>query len=192
MTKLLYLDTETTGLYANKHGLTQVAAIIVIDGEEKDRINLKINTNTYPRPIKFEEKALEINGETIESIASYANSDDQLRKFVDLLDFYLGTDDTYQVVGYNVSFDIGFIKAWFKDWDYKYSEFFSYKDIDVLALVRNLQLSGVIDTENAKLGTLCDYFDIPLDAHDAMNDIEATRTLYQLLVNEYITMGAKI
>ena len=53
MTKLLYIDTETTGLYPNKHGLTQVAAIVVIDGEEVDSCNLDINPldlqDFYPR-----------------------------------------------------------------------------------------------------------------------------------------------
>jgi len=34
MTKLLYTDTETTGLDAEANALTQIACIVVIDGEE--------------------------------------------------------------------------------------------------------------------------------------------------------------
>jgi DNA polymerase III epsilon subunit-like protein len=34
-----------------------------------------------------------------------------------------------------------------------------------------------INTNNNKLTTLCDYFNIELDPHDAMNDIEATYEL---------------
>ena len=34
--KLIYLDTETTGLDSRKHGMVQLACIIEIDGDSHD------------------------------------------------------------------------------------------------------------------------------------------------------------
>lgn len=194
MKKLLYIDTETTGLYPNKHGLTQVAAIVVIDGSEHDRINLDINPNTYTTfTPQIDDKALEIQGKTLDQLSTHKGSFCQFTEFVSTLSEHLEEDEKFQIVGYNTSFDIGFIKAWFKDSDMKFSDYFTYKDIDVFALVKHLRVLGLLgDCEDDKLATVCKYFGIELDAHDAMNDIVATRKLYQLLVTEYITITDKI
>ncbi len=193
--KLLYIDTETTGLYPNKHGLTQVAAIVVIDGKEIDRVNLSINPETYRTfTPQIDDKALEIQGKTREEIALHHGSNWQFQKFAADIGIHLGAEDKkFQIVGYNTSFDIGFIKAWLKDNDAKFSDYFTYKDVDVFALVKHLRLLGLMgDCENDKLATVCEHFGIEIDAHDAMNDIVATRELYKYIVNEYITTGVKI
>jgi len=41
MSKVLWLDTETTGL-SEKSCIVQVAAIIVMDGKEKERFNINM------------------------------------------------------------------------------------------------------------------------------------------------------
>ena len=64
------------------------------------------------------------------------------------------------------------------------SNFFTYKDVDVFALVKHMRLWGMLEgCKDDKLGTVCAFFDIDLDAHDAMNDIVATRELYHLLLD---------
>ena len=194
MNKLIYIDTETTGLFPNKHGLTQLAAIVVIDGKEINSVNMNINPKTYCTfTPEIEDVALEIQGKTREEIALNLKSNYQFKEFVSGINPYLKEDEKFQIVGYNTSFDIGFVKAWFKDNDAKFSDYFTYKDIDVFALVKHLRLLGLMDDcENDKLSTVCKYFSIELDAHDAMNDIVATRELYQYLVHEYITTDARI
>ena len=42
MKKLLYFDTETTGLDPVRNGIIQIAGIIVIDGEVKEEFNIKM------------------------------------------------------------------------------------------------------------------------------------------------------
>jgi len=194
MSKLLYIDTETTGLFPNKHGITQIAAIVVIDGDEVDSVNLSINPETYRTfTPAIDDEALSIQGRTREEIAMHYDSNYQFKEFVSDIAEHLGEDEKFQIVGYNTSFDIGFIKAWFRDNDAKFSDFFTYKDIDVFAMVKHLRLLGLMgNCENDRLSTVCEYFGIHIDAHDAMNDIVATRDLYKHIVNEYITAGAKI
>lgn len=43
------------------------------------------------------------------------------------------------------------------------------------------QLKNMIPTKNFKLQTLCDYFGIEINAHDALSDARATYLLYQRL-----------
>lgn len=40
--------------------------------------------------------------------------------------------------------------------------------------------------ENDKLETMCNYFDIGIDAHNALSDIEATKKLYELICEKFI------
>lgn len=194
MSKLLYIDTETTGLYPNKHGLTQVAAIVVIDGEWMDSVNLPINPETYKTFIpQIDDKALEIQGRTREQIALHYGSNYQFTEFISDIGAHLKEEEKFQIVGYNTSFDIGFMKAWFKDNDAKFSDYFTYKDVDMFALVKHLRLLGLMgNCKNDKLATVCEYFGIKIDAHDAMNDIVATRELYQHIVEQYITTESAI
>lgn len=194
--KLLYMDTETTGLDAQKHGLTQIAAIVVIDGEEIDRIVLDINPFTYGYDVDVEDKALEITGKTVEMISAYPDQWKQHSIFIEFLENHVADrnrKDVFQIAGYNTSFDIGFIKRWFDVNEVYFSRYFSYKDVDVFALVKHFRLFGLLDgCKDDKLGTVCEYYGIELDAHDAMNDIVATRELYRHLVTEYITTGVKV
>ena len=39
MTKLCFVDLETTGLYPGKHGIHQISGAIVIDGVEKEKFD---------------------------------------------------------------------------------------------------------------------------------------------------------
>ena len=188
MSKLLYTDTETTGLDAEANALTQIACIVVIDGEEVDRLVLDINPFTYPYAATIDDKALEITGKTKEEVRTYPDQRVQCHKWVAFMEKYIDIDDkkdVFQFIGYNTSFDIGFVKNWLKTNGLYFNNFFSYKDVDVFALVKHMRLWGMLEgCKNDKLGTVCEHFGIELDAHDAMNDIVATRELYRYLIRE--------
>jgi len=188
MAKLIYIDTETTGLDAETNALTQVAALVVVDGVEVGRLVLDINPFSYPYPVGISDKALEITGKTKEMVREYPDQRVQLHKFMEFMDGHIDFEDKkdrFQIVGYNTSFDIGFLKQWLKLNDKYMSNFFTYKDVDVFALVKHMRLWGVLNgCKDDKLGTVCEFFNIELDAHDAMNDIVATRELYKMLMRE--------
>lgn len=195
--KMFYFDCETTGLDATKAGLTQLAAIIVIDGKEVDSIALDINPATYNRDVEISPEALQVTGKTEEEIANYPSSLDQFRELIALLDKYVNKfdkTDKFIVCGYNSQFDVRFMQEWFLDNGHKYyGSYFSYKDVDVFALVKHLCALRLIPIDSVtgaghKLGMLCDMYGISLgeDAHDAIADIRATRELYQLLIDKFI------
>ena len=89
----------------------------------------------------------------------------------------------YIVNGYNIAFDIGFLSEWL---GHKlYYEFMDYKGVCTFELVKLLDQLGLLPTiSNHKLTTLCEVFNISLEAHNATSDIQATKELYDILTSD--------
>ena len=191
MKKILWLDTETTGLNPNIHGLREVGFIVEIDGVVMEKGVFYINPFTYQKQIEIDDYALSISNKTIEELKTYNRSSLSLKEFMRTIVKYVNVnskEDVFTIAGYNVGFDIGFIKAWFEDLDIKdgYKTLFNYKALDVFSLVFFLRYQDLINAENDKLETLCKYFNIDIDAHNALSDILATKQLYEIIVDKYI------
>ena len=189
--KILWLDTETTGLNPNIHGLREVGFIVEIDGVVMEKGVFYINPFTYEKQIEIDDYALFISNKTIEELKTYDRSSLSSKEFIRTIVKYVNVnskEDVFTIAGYNVGFDIGFIKAWFDDLGLKdaYKTLFHYKALDVFSLVFFLRNLDLIDTENDKLETLCKYFNIDIDAHNALSDILATKQLYEIIVDKYI------
>ncbi len=193
MNKILWIDTETTGLNPAKHGLRELAYILIIDGQEVLRDVLQIDPRTYTKIVDIDSKALELSKVSIEDFNDYGISRQQYQHFKLSLSKYIDIEnkyDKFNLAGFNVKFDNDFIKEWFEDsGDYDSEDFYSffhYKVIDVFPLVITLKHLDFIDTKNDKLKTVCEYFNIPIDAHNALSDIEATKNLYELISDRFI------
>lgn len=192
MKKVLWLDVETTGLDCRKHGLREVGFIIEIDGAEVDKGVFKINPFTYTtRDVEIDDYALEISKVSIEDLESYDSSSYCFKELMKKLVKYVNVNDKndcFVIAGYNVAFDIGFIKEWFKEMGLldSYKDLFHYKSLDVFSIVFALRLLGLNSAENDKLETICNYFDIGIEAHNALSDIEATKKLYELICEKFI------
>ena len=192
MKKVLWLDTETTGLDCKKHGLREVGFIIEIDGVEVDKGVFYINPFTYTtRDVEIDDYALQISGVTIDDLKGYDRASFCFKELMNKLVKHINVnikEDVFVIAGYNVGFDIGFIKEWFKEMglEKSYKDIFHYKSLDVFGLVFILKHLNLIDTENDKLETLCRYFSISINAHNALSDIEATKNLYELICNNFL------
>ena len=192
MKKVLWLDVETTGLDCRKHGLREVGFIIEIDGVEVDKGVFKINPFTYTtKDVVIDDYALEISKVSIEDLESYDSSSYCFKELMKKLVKYVNVNDKndcFVVAGYNVAFDIGFIKEWFKEMGLldSYKDLFHYKSLDVFSIVFALRHIGLNSAENDKLETMCNYFGIEIEAHNALSDIEATKKLYELICEKFI------
>jgi DNA polymerase-3 subunit epsilon len=188
MAKSFWLDTETTGVDPTKCAIIQLAGIIEIDGKAVEEIDIRMK----PFPgADISHQALEANGITRERMETFESFDKGMRKFVKVLDAYVDPFDKRDkmiIMGYKVGFDSDFLRAAFKRMGgdmAKYgfgSRFVSGCQVDVSSLVGVLIAYHGLKLVNYKLGTVCEHFKIPLDAHDALNDIRATRSLYHKLV----------
>ena len=179
--KILFIDTETTGLSFQKSGLTQLSGIVRIDKKDVETFNFFI------KPFKgagINRKALEIQGRKVEDFEEekYVSEENAYFHFKKILEKYVNKydkNDKFVVAGYNVKFDVNMLNSFFKrnGSNYLFS-YINYATIDPLPCIGFLQLCGILpELENNKLETWCKYFGIEFSAHDSMEDILATEKL---------------
>lgn len=190
--KLLWLDTETTGLNKEKCDITQIAGIIIIDGEEKERFNF------HCQPVNWENiepVALEKTNMTIEKLKTFPMPQEVYTNFVALLDKYIdkyNKEDKFYMAGHNVQFDFEFVKTLFKKMGSDYfGSYFFYKQVDLMSFCTILHTAGLINLTSWKLEDIAKYLAIPFDSnlHDALVDIDLTRKCFCKLAAKYINFG---
>ncbi len=104
--KLAFLDTETTGLSNQDHEIIELALVIIEDGERIYEKSFKIK----PQHIHTASpRALEINGydEAVWASEGYCWSPQACERLAKHLEGAV-------IVGHNVQFDVGFLRAVFR------------------------------------------------------------------------------
>lgn len=190
--KLLWLDTETTGLNKEKCDIVQIAGIVVIDGEEKERFNL------FAQPVNWEnieQDALETTGMTIEKLKTFPTPQETYSKFRKILDKYVDKfdkNDKFYIAGHNVQFDLDFCKLLFqKQGDKYFFSYFKHQTVDLMSLSTILHTAGLINVKSFKLEDIAELLEIESNKqlHDASVDIDITRKCFCKLVSKYINFG---
>lgn len=184
--KKLFLDTETTGTTPNS-AIVQIAGIMEVGGVEKE-FDIKMRPH---EGADISPQALEIIGKTLNEINSYPSPEDAVKEFEKILSEFVDPfkkGDKFVLYGHNIQFDFQKLIELYNRIGNKYlGSFVDFKNnFDTLQMMKNLQLLEVIEfLPNNKLETCCEAFGIKLEgAHDALNDIRATKKLYEHL--EYI------
>ena len=178
MKKILWVDCESTGLDSKLNDIIQLAMMIEIDGEIKEKHNFFMQPFSYDN-ISME--ALKINGRTIEEIKTFPMPQEVYKQVLAIFDKYINKFDKFDKFspgGYNVGFDRGFMNEWFiKNGNKFFGSYVDYHLIDPHPVIGLLEYKGILKLENYHLETSCKFFNIEIKAHDAMSDIEATREL---------------
>ena len=182
--KILYIDVETTGVEPGRHGIIQLAALMDIGGEIADTFNLKFQPH---EGAEINPDALKITGTDPEELKTRTTSSDACREFLRFLGKHIGKydkEDKAYPAGYNVAFDLAFLDAWLRHHGNKYGSgtYQNWKMLDPLPLCRIWDYQGTLALWDYKLQTVCNHFGIALDAHDALSDIMATRTLLRMIL----------
>lgn len=182
--KIFWFDCETTGLDPIKNDIIELACIVEIDGEVKASKLWRIQPQDYSA---INEEALKVNQLTLEQIKTFDTPTNVHKELVDFLSFFIDRydpKDKFYIGGYNVDFDLQFLKCFFeKNNDKYFGSFFNYRKVDPLAIIRYLEYYEILyfQLENHKLETVAIYFQIPLKPHSALDDIYATRNLSEKL-----------
>ena len=189
--KLLFIDTETTGLDDQTCAMWQLAGIIEIDG----KIETEFNIHMRPNPDQnINIGALEATNVTFENIMRASKSQyEGYNEFMYLLDSHINkydTSDKFFMVGYNShSFDSNFIRQFMKIHDnVYYGSYFWHPNIDVMLVAAYAAMADRDKLPNFKLGTVCQSLGITFDekeAHDALYDVKKTKEIFELLRKEY-------
>ncbi len=179
---MIFIDCEATGLDSKVNGIVQLALLVENNkGKIVDEINLEI------RPFKgcvIDKKASDINGYTSERIETLQSEKKAVKQLVEFLDKNSKHNDKI-LCGYNSQFDVKFLYNLCERNDINFWDYFTFKDVDVYALVKILNIKGKDGSQ--KLTSICDLMGVDLaNAHDALADIKATRKLYKVLVKTYL------
>jgi len=187
MAKICWCDVETTGLDCKTQDIIQLAFKIEINR------NIVEEGNLFLRPLNestIDEEALKISNHTKAEVMLFPEARKQYFEFTRILDKYIDKYDKNDKAffgGYNVYFDYKFLTELSCKLGIKYGIgcYSNHRIQDPLMLIGMLAANGVeFKVKNYKLATMCEYFNIPLNAHDAFSDIEATRTIYYMLINK--------
>lgn len=190
--KLLWLDTETTGLNKEKCDIIQLAGIVIIDGEEKERFNFHCQPINYEN---IEQNAMDKTGMTIEKLKTFPTAQETYRKFKELLCKYIDQydkNDKFFIAGHNVKFDLEFVQSFFDKMGDKYCmSFFRHFTVDLMSFCTILHTAGLINLNSWKLEDIATYLNIPFDTnlHDALVDIDLTRKCFCRLAAKYLNFG---
>lgn len=177
--KLLFLDTETTGIDPSHNGVIQIAGIIDIGGEVKEEFNFKC------RPFKGEsvsQEALRVQKLTKEEIFSRPNPIEIFPELLAILNVFIDRfdkRDKFHMIGQHTKFDYDFMEKWFRlNNDPYFHAYVSYHLIDLIQMSSLFRVAGVVQVPDMKLTTMAAYFGVPLVAHDAASDVRACRSLF--------------
>ena len=187
--KILWLDTETTGLNKEKCDIIQLSGIVVIDGEEKERFDFHCQPINYEN---IEQQALDITGMTIEKLKTFEMPQETYKKFKAILNKYIDQydkNDKFFIAGHNVRFDVEFLQSFFDKMGDRYLfSYFRHQTIDLMYFCTILHTSGLIELENFKLETITKYLDIKFDKdlHNSFVDVDLTRKCFCKLFKDFI------
>jgi DNA polymerase III epsilon subunit-like protein len=180
---ILYLDFETTGLDSKCHGIVQAAWI----GERDGTVLMERSFDVYPGfDADFNLHALDVNGFDLPRIKNGKSLSYILTCLnLDLHEVAFSSEKV-RVCGHNVRFDMDFLQAACVQTNTKLWEIDWFRPLDTRSLAIFLEMAGRIPlVPNFKLELLCSRMGIPINAHDALEDIRATRALFHRLMEIY-------
>jgi DNA polymerase-3 subunit epsilon len=186
--KIFNFDVETTGKYANVHGLTQIAGIIEINDKIVEKFHFKLKPY---KTDKITREALDIQQITLKDILTYQNPSEVYEEIIEIFSKYINRwdpEDKFYPSGYNINFDISFLIEFFQKNNDEYlgSWIKLNAQIDPLYILRMLDFMGQIQLPNYKLETVAEALSIELTAHNPLSDIEATLKIRKI-VEQLIT-----
>ncbi len=159
------IDLETTGLNPKYEKIIEIGAVKVIDGVLTDTFSCFVNPGR-----KLEERIIELTGITQEQVDA-AEGIEQV--IVRLLAFL----EDFPLLGHRVLFDYSFLKKAAVNQKLPFEK----QGLDTLRIARCF----LPQLEKRTLEYLCQYYNIPHQAHRAYEDAMATSQLYQILTKEY-------
>lgn len=181
--KVFWFDTETSGTDPHNNGIIQLAYLLEVDGRIEEKGTLYSNCKGK----EITDRALEINGYSREQIDSFPDPSVMYKKLHALLNKYVNAYDSADKViagGYNVEFDVRFLRRlWFDNGDKYFGSFFAFGAVDPAVVFRLLQREGVFDPIiKLTLSDLAEYLGVyNAGAHDAMADILMTRAALEVM-----------
>ena len=190
--KIFWFDCETSGVDPVKNGILTLDYKVEIDGEVK--ASGKILNN--PVGSIIEDGALQVNGLKREQIATFDLPEVNYKKisgvFNQFVDRYDKADKFY-AGGYNVGFDVNFLRQLFVDNGDKYfGSYFFFSYIDPSAMIPFLRYLGMYKDfpVRQRLCDVAEYFGVlnKDQLHESAADIQMTIDVCQKINEDLLSM----
>jgi DNA polymerase III epsilon subunit-like protein len=177
MAQLVFVDLETTGLDAERHGIIEIGGIFETDGI-RDPADFQALAN--PGQVEYSEGAVEVHRIPHDTIAAAPPLEQVLRQF----DSRCANEAILS--GWNTKFDEAFLYKAYQRYGIPWR--FDYHIFDVWSLYKRLQLVGKLPTDlRLGLGTIAQHYQVIRngeDHHRALTDVEWTWRLYRLAIEQ--------
>lgn len=192
MNKIIWDDKETGGLYPEQCDTTQIAIILDVDGKLVEEANILLRPSD---PSRVNPQALAVQKKTLEQVMAHKYSQKEgYELYRDTLAKWTADGVKAAWGGQNVPFDVGFGQALFAANGNAggLKAFFSGETVDTRHVAEDWKRKGRLMIRNAKLGTICDALGVKLGdgAHDALNDIRATREAFYEMQKRFVPAAA--
>nr|DAN05343.1 MAG TPA: Oligoribonuclease [Caudoviricetes sp.] len=174
--KILFIDTETGGLNAEKHSLLTVAFAVYNNGEIVAEKEFAVKHKYY----LVSTKALEVNNiNLIEHDQIAIESKVVVQEIIKFIKDNFG-DEKPVIAGHNIEFDYKFLDKLFQNEKEYWWKYVSHRKLDTCSLINFLMVTGKIEIESASLEASINYFKIETNArHTAKDDVRATIALFE-------------
>ena len=188
--RLVFVDLETGGLETWRPIIQLAAVAVTSDGRELETYEAKLRFKQSvadPRALRKNHYSVDRWLQKAQAPCVVAEALAQLLMRHATIDQTAADGRVFQVaqlVAHNAAFDGEFLRAW-----YRRMHLFLPASPRVLCTVQRAMWAfhenkSLTPPTDFKLGTLCEYFNIPLPAdmaHDALNDVRATVALYRAM-----------
>lgn len=161
MEAYISVDLETTGLCPKEDRIIEIGAVRVENGRITGEFSRFVNPGrTLP------ERIVELTGIVQEQV-------DGAETIAAVLDDFMGFAGELPLLGHRILFDYSFLKRAAVN----AGKTFERSGVDTLKLSRQY----LSELPSRRLSELCAYFNIPIEAHRALEDARAAHFLYQEL-----------
>lgn len=183
--KLFVLDTETSGLDPEVHGILSLAGVVWIDGRIVECFEVYVRepgVGVDPESMainKIDLAFIDKNGiepkEVVERLEGF------LSRFFDL-----HNKERVTIVCHNAAFDIPFLKSLYKRAGASFGRVFSHRAVDTAGILRFLILAGRLPPSTGGSDEAFCFFDIEIPKkarHTALGDAIGTARLLSKLLD---------
>lgn len=172
MDSYISLDLETTGLSPKHDKIIEIGAVKIIDGNIVDTFSTFVNPGR-----SLEDRVVALTGITDSDLKKAPLVDEVIGELISF-------SDDLPLIGHRILFDYSFVKQAAVNSGIK----FERTGVDTLKISR----ACFPELESKRLKDMCNYYDINLNAHRALNDAIATHELYVKLQEEFFSKYPKI
>lgn len=188
MSKLCFIDIETTGLDYRAYGVWQISGYLVPEEGECKSFDFQCSPFKFD---KIDKVVYDLHGLTEAELRGFPYPKVVHDKLLETLSTYVNRyepGDKYTLIGYNAMFDYEFLRSWFdKCGDKFFGSWFWFPPIDVMTLAANHLMEVRHKLHNFKLATVASFLGIEVDTkmlHDGFYDITLTRDIYSRIKGE--------